>query len=56
MNEIIMAFIPRDWQGNNVLEVVLAAIAEAGWKVEYDLRGGQQKIVVNFVKSRFATY
>jgi len=32
--------------------VVLAAIVEARRKLEYDLRGRQQKVVVNFVKSR----
>ena len=29
---------------------------EARRKLEYDLRGRQQKAVVNFVKSRFTTY
>ena len=29
---------------------------EARWKLEYDLIGRQQKVVVNFVKSRFTTY
>ena len=56
MSEIIIAFITRDWQGKNVQEVVLAAIVEARRKLEYDLRGRQQKVVVNFVKSRFTTY
>ena len=49
MSEIIIAFITRDWQGKNVQEVVLAAIVEARRKLEYDLRGRQQKVVVNFV-------
>ena len=53
MSEIIIAFITRDWQGKNVS---LAAIVEARRKLEYDLRGRQQKGVVNFVKSRFTTY
>ena len=39
MNEIIIAFIPRDWQGKNVQKVVLDAIMEARRKLEYDLRG-----------------
>ena len=56
MSEIIIAFITRDWQGKNVQEVVLAAIVEARRKLEYDLRGRQQKVVVNFMKSRFTTY
>ena len=51
-----LAFIPRDWQGKNVQKVVLAAIMEARWKLEYDLRGQQQKVVMNLVKSRFTTY
>ena len=56
MSEIITAFITLDWQGKNVQEVVLAAIVEARRKLEYDLRGRQRKVVVNFVKSRFTTY
>jgi len=56
MNEIIIAFITRDWQGKDVQEVVLAAIVEARQKLEYDLRGWQQKVVVNFVKSSFTAY
>ena len=52
---IIIAFITRDWLDKNVQEVVLAAIVEARRKLEYDLRGWQQKVVVNFVKSRFTT-
>ena len=56
MSEIITAFIPRDWQGKNVQKVVLAAIMEGRRKLEYDLRGRQQKVVVNFVKSCFTTY
>jgi len=56
MSDIITACIPRDWQGKNVQEVVLVAIMEAKQKLEYDLRGRQQKVVVNFVKSRFTTY
>jgi len=32
--------------------VVLAAIVEARRKLEYELRGQQQKVVVNIVKSR----
>ena len=40
MSEIIIAFIPRDRQGKNV-QVVLAAIAEARRKLEYDVRGRQ---------------
>jgi len=35
--------------------VVLAAIIKARRKLEYDLRGKQQKVVVNFMKSRFTT-
>ena len=49
MSDIIIAFIPRDWQGKNVQEVVLAAMVEAKRKLEYDLRGRQQKVVMNFV-------
>ena len=49
MSEIIIAFIPRDWQGKNIQKVVLAAILEARWKLEYNLRGQQQKEVVNSV-------
>jgi len=56
MSEIIRGFIPRDWHGKNIQEVVIAAIMEARWKLEYDLRGRQQKVVVNFVKSHFTTY
>ena len=56
MSKIITAFIPRDWQGKNIQEVVFAAIMEARQKLEYNLRGQQQNVVVNFVKSRFTTY
>ena len=55
MSKIIIAFIPHDWQGKNVQELVLAAIMEARRMLEYDLRGWQQTVVVNFVKSRFTT-
>jgi len=48
MSEIIIAFIPCDWQGRNIQEVVLAAIVEARRKLEYDLRGRQQKLVINY--------
>jgi len=33
-----------------------AIIVEARQKLEYDLRGQQQKVVMNFMKSRFTTY
>ena len=33
-----------------------AANMEAGRKLEYNLRGQQKNVVVNFVKSRFTTY
>ena len=49
MSKIILANIPCDWQGKNVQEVVLAAVVEARRKLEYDLRGEWQKVVVNFV-------
>jgi len=53
MSKINIAFIPCDLQGKNIQKVVLATIVEARWKLEYDLRGWQWKIVV---KSRFTTY
>jgi len=56
MSKIIIVFITRDWQGKNVQGVVLAAIVEARRQLEYDLRGRQQKGVVNLMKSRFTTY
>jgi len=36
--------------------VVLATIVEARRKLEYNLRGQQQKLAVNLVKSRFTAY
>ena len=36
--------------------MVIAAIVEARRKLKYDLRGRQQKVVVNFMKSRFTAY
>ena len=49
-------YIPCDWQGKNVQEVVLATVVEARQKLEYDLRRQRQKVVVNFVKSHFNAY
>jgi len=56
MSEIIIAFISCGWQGKNVQEVVLATIVEARRKLKYDIRGQQQKVVMNFMKSHFITY